>query len=244
VYSIYLCAAIGLALGFSGTLPGWWGWGWAILFSFVVFFVAWILLARRLMGRLQPAFVRVQKQMEAGLVDAAMQSLQDMLPMSRWVPMLHSQLMANMGTIAYHTGKTEQAVELLGKASRRSGDAQLMLACIQYRNDEKARAFETLRVASLFSKKHSLLHNTYAWLLNKEGKQDEAMAVLVRLLKKDKNDVPAKENLLRLQNRQRLDMGAFGMAWFALGLERPPQSMGQVQQVRKGFRTPPKRKGG
>ena len=244
MYSLLLCSAIGLLFGFGGTFLDWWGWGWAILFSLVLAFVAWILLARRFARRLQPAMAQVQKQMEAGLWAPAMQSLEDLLPMGRWIPMLRGQVLAQMGMLAYHSGDNEEAVRLLTGASLRAADAKLLLACIHWRKSDQKRALEVMRFAAAVNKKHALLHNTYAWMLHKAERADDAQAVLAAFLKRDAGNSPTKDNLLRLQNRTRMSMQAFDMQWYALGLERPPQAMGTLRRAPKGFREPPKRRGG
>jgi len=244
VYSVLVCGAFAFALAFGGTYLGWYAWGWAILFAFILFFVAWILLTRRFGSRLQPVMSRVQKQMEAGLFDSAMESLESLLPMAKWVPMLRGQLLGNMGMLAYHTGKKDRAIELLGGASLRATDAQLMLACIHYKNDNIDKALQVMALATKVNKKHALLHNTYAWMLSKNGKGDEAQACLAAFLKRDAKNAPTKDNMLRLQNRNKMTMQAFDMQWYALGLERPPQAMGQMRRAPKGFREPPKRKNG
>ena len=244
MYSVLLCSALALCLGFGGFLLDWWGWGWAILFSVILFVVSWILLARRLAHRLQPAMSRVQKQMEAGYWSEAMLSLEAMLPMSRWIPLLRGQLQAQMGMLAYHSGDAQKAVSLLQGASARAADARLLLACILYKQGDQKRAMEILQLAAAVNKKHALLHNTYAWMLHKAERSDEAQALLAKFLKKDANNAPTKDNLLRLQNRTRMTMQGFDMQWYALGLERPPQAMGQMRRAPKGFREPPKRRGG
>lgn len=244
MYSLLLCGLTALVLGFGGFLLGGYGWGWAITISLLVFVVAWILLTRRLGHLLQPAMSRVQKQMEASMFDAAMKSLEELLPMARWVPMLRGQLLAQMGLLAYHAGDKDKAVKLLEGASMRAPDARLLLACIHYKNDDHERAFAILKLAAAVNKKHALLHNTYAWMLHKNERSDDAQAVLAAFLKKDATNAPSKDNLLRLQNRTRMTMQGFDMQWFALGLERPPQAMGQMRRAPKGFREPPKRRGG
>ncbi len=244
MYSLLLCSGLALCLGFGGFFLDWWGLGWAIAFSLILFIAAWILLARRLGHRLQPAMSRVQKQMEAGLWDAAMQSLADLLPLGRWIPLLRGQVLAQMGMLAYHSGKKDKAVTLLESASMRAPDARLLLACIHYKNDDKKRAFQILQLAAAVNKKHALLHNTYAWMLHKEERSDEAQALLANFLKRDATNAPTKDNLLRLQNRTRMTMQGFDMQWYTLGLEQPPQAMGQMRRAPKGFREPPKRRGG
>ena len=186
---------------------------------------------------------RVQKQIEAGLWGPAMQSLEEMLPMSRWIPMMRGQLLAQMGMLAYQGGDSDKAMALLEGASLRAGDARLLLACIHYRKGDQKRAMEILRLATTVNKKHALMHNTFAWMLNKAERADEAQALLAALLKRDPSNAPTKDNLLRLQNRTRLSMQAFDAHWYALGLEQPPQQMGQMRRAPKGFREPPKRRG-
>lgn len=244
MYSLYLCSAIALVLGFGGFLLGAYGWGWALFFSMLLFVVAWIVLARRLGTKLQPLLSAVQKRMQDGNLEGAMQGLEELLPMSKWVPMLRGQLLAQMGMLANFSGDQQKAITLLEGASLRSPDARLMLACIHYKKGDQKRAFEILHVAAAVNKKHPLLHNTYAWLLHKNDRNDEAQAVLAAFLKRDATNAPSKDNLLRLQNRTRMTMQGFDMQWYALGLENPPQTMGQMRRAPKGFREPPKRRGG
>ena len=88
MHSVLLSAAIGLLVGFGGFALDWWHWIWAILFSLVLTVVAWILIARRVGKKLQPMMLTVQKQLEARMPDAAMQSLRAMLPHGKWMPLL------------------------------------------------------------------------------------------------------------------------------------------------------------
>jgi len=244
MYSILLSLTIATLFGAGGTVLGWWAWGWGIFFGLIVFMVAWIVIARRISKRLEPALTNLRKLMEAQMFDHAMQSLKDLLPASKWMPMLHGQLTAQMGVLAYQKGDQQQAVKLLEQAPRRAADAQVLLASILYRSGDKAAAFKRLELAALANKKHPLLHNMYAWLLNKEGRIDDAIAALARYTKKNAADEAGKNNLLRLQNKNKMSMKPFGMLWYALQLEQPPREMGQMRQGRKGFRQPKMRKGG
>ncbi|HEX6812198.1 MAG TPA: CDC27 family protein [Planctomycetota bacterium] len=243
MYSVILCSVLALLVGFGCYFLGVWGWGWAIFFSVVFFVGFWILAARTFNVRLGPAMGAVRRQMEAGQWDLAMQSMQDMLPMGKWIPMLRGTLLAQMGLLAYQSGKKDKALALLEGASVRASDARLLLACIHFKNGDHKRAFEILQLATAVNKKHALMHNTYAWMLHKVERSDEAQAVLAKFLKRDANNAPAKDNMLRLQNRTRMSMQAFEMQWYALGLEQPPQSMGQMRRAPKGFREPPKQRG-
>ncbi len=244
MYSILLSVSLSLLLGFSGVFVDWWHWGWGIVFTVLLFVVIWILIARRLAARLQPALMQVQQQMQQGRTELAMQTLEDMLPLGKWVPLLEGQLRAQMGMLAWYSGKKERGLELLQGASLRNADARLLLAAIRYKEDEVDDALSILQIATKFSKKHALLHNTYAWMLHKQDRSDEAQAVLAKFLKKNPSNAPSKDNMLRLQNRTRMNMQVFDMQWYALGLEKPPQAMGQMRRAPKGFREPPKRRKG
>lgn len=243
MYSLLLCSALALLVAVGGILTGIWHWAWSIPIGVFVFVVSWILLARSLSKRLVPATMQMQKQMEAGMPQAALETMRGMLPMARWIPMLRGQLLAHMGAINWRIGKREEGLAMLRQSSPRVGEARLLLACILWRDGKEQEALDVLKVAAMFNKKHGLLHNTYAWMLAKEGKDGEAIAVLAKFVQKQKAEEIAKDNLLRLQNGKKMSMAGYGMHWYALELEAPPASYGQVQQVRKGFRTPPKQRG-
>ena len=243
MYSVFLSVALALLIGFSGTFIDWWSWGWSILFSVLAFAALWILLQRRMGTVLYPAMERVKTQMEAGHIDAAMQSLEALLPYGKWIPLLTGQLQAQMGMLAWYGNHKDKALALLEKSSVRASDARLLLACILHSKGDTARALAVLQVAAMVGKKHSLLHNTWAWILHKTERSDEAQTVLANYCKRNPNDAPSKDNLLRLQNRTRMTMQAYGMQWYVLGLEQPPQAMGQMRRAPKGYREPPKRSG-
>ncbi len=243
MYSILLSLSLSLLLGFSGVFLDWWHWAWGIFFTLGLAVVIWVLIARRVGKQIQPAMEQVQRQMQQGHVKLAIQTLEDMLPLGKWVPMLHGQVVAQMGMLEFYQGDKDRGVKLLEGASLRNADARLLLGCIRYKSGETERALGVLELAAKVSKKHALLHNTYAWMLQKAGKADQAQAVLAAFLKKDKTSAPTKDNMLRLQNKQRMNMAQFDMQWYALGLESPPSQMGvQMRRAPKGFREPPKSK--
>lgn len=196
---------------------------------------------RRLGPKIQSIMQMAQQQAQAHHLPAAVETMKAILPYGKWMPLLAGQVHAQIGMLQHHLGKAKEAEQHLTQAGRRAGDAQLLLACLRFRDDRKPEAFAILRAALPFNRKHVLLHNAYAWLLHREGRRDEAMAVLNLILKKQPDEI-SKDNLLRLQNDQRLNMKPLGLPWYALGFESPPASMGELRTARKGFRTPPKGK--
>ncbi|MBK8977981.1 MAG: tetratricopeptide repeat protein [Planctomycetes bacterium] len=243
MFTIILSAAIGAIVWLAGIALDIWGWVGGFFVGLLAFVIVAILVLRRVNKTMQPALLHVRRQTEARALGPAIQSLEALLPVGRWMPMLAGQLQAQIGTLAHFLGDDEKALSALRKSSKRSAEGQLMLGSLLYRRGDKDEALRVLAIAAAVHRKNALLHNTRAWLLAKEGRTQDAIAALVAYLKRDANNEPTKDNLLRLQNDRKMSMQRFGMEWFALQLEKPPQSMGEMRPVRKGFRTPPKNPG-
>ncbi len=232
--SLLTAVAVGVTVSMVGA-----GWFFGILAGVVAFLIAQILLGRRLRKRLEPALAQVQRQVEAGMLKPALDSLQNLLPLGSWVPLLRGQLYAQMGVIAFHAGKKDDALEYLKKASRRSSEAQLLLASMLDRGGDYAAARKALDRAAPYQKKSDFFQNVQAYILHKNGDTPDALTRLNRFADKEGGEV-TKDNVSRLQNDRKMNLKPFGMPWYALGYERPPASMGQMQTGRKGFRQPPK----
>jgi tetratricopeptide (TPR) repeat protein len=225
VYLVYLALGIAFVAG-----VGIWfatsSWLLGIFLGLVAMVAVWIVGARRLNRRLMPAMQAVQRQVQAGHVLPAIATLEEILPFGKWMPLLEGQIHAQIGVLAYNVKQREKAIEHLQKSSRRAAEARMLLATIRYRDDKIEEALQILREAGPFNRKNVLLHNFHAWLLYKEKRPDDAMAVLNRLLSVYVDD-STKDNLQRIQNGKKMNMKAFGLPWFMLGFERPPQQMMQ-----------------
>ncbi len=243
MYSLLISAAVALVVALGGFFSDVWGWFGAILMALLAFVVSWILLGFRLRKRIGPALERVRKQTEKGMYRSALETIDDLLPMGRWMPLLTGQLQAQRGALAFADGKESVALEAFALATKRATEAQLLRAALLWRRDEKELAQQVLGEAEPYNRKSSLLFNARAWMLVKLDREAEARACLGRFLKKVPDNEATKDNLLRLQNDRKLNLQRFGQEWWALGLERPPAQMGEVRQGRKGFRQAPKNPG-
>lgn len=233
VYTVLLACAVGVAFWCGGAYLEWWGWIWGFFIGLVATIVTFVLVMRRMAKRVRPAMERVQKQAEQHMFRQAMETLRDLMPLSKWIPMLQGQLRANLGVFAMHTGDKAKAIEYLEQSPKRLGEAKMYLAALLYREKEPERAITVLDAAAPYQRKSALYHNLLAWMLQKQKRTDDAIARLARFAKKDDGKV-TKDNLLRLQNGKKMTMKPFGMQWYALQLERPPQSM--IQQMQGGPR--------
>lgn len=245
MYSLLLSLAIAVGIALAWILPGLWGGSvLGVFFALVAFVATWVVINRRLARRLTPLMHQVQSCNAAGSHKAAINLLEQILPYGKWVPFLTGQLHGQIGILSHHRGDPKQGRKHLELSGPRSTDAQMLLASLQFRAKDAAAAMRTLERAALVNRRHALLPNVQAFLLHEQGRTDEAIAVLNRFLKREPGHEASKDNLLRLQNGRRLNMKSFDMQWYSLGLEDPPASMGVMQTGRKGFRTPPKKRGG
>lgn len=245
MYTALVSLVIGAAAGGIWTLLDLWkGWAMGIVLGLTVFTISFIVISRIIGKRVEPQFMQVQKQIQAGANQAAVQTLEEMMPITRWQILLKGQLHAQIGCLQYSLGNEKPALEHLEKASRRVADAQLFLAALYYRRREIDKAKKALNEAIGYNKKQVILYNVLAWIHLKEGESKEAIEVLLRGEKADKDSEATKDNLNRVQNGKKMSMKRFGMSWYALQLEKPPASMRQAPPgtPRRGFRQ--KRKGG
>ncbi len=244
MYSLLIAGAVALVFFLLWALvPLWGGWGLGLVLGVIAFVVTWVWFARRLRRQIEPRFLQAQRLAEGGRVEPALEILEGMLPFGKWMPLLTGQLHAQIGIFAHHLGDKDKALRHLKSASKRATESQLLLATIHYKNGRLDDTKRTLDRAIAYNRRSVLLYHSYAWILQQEGDLAGAMAVLNRHLQKEKNDATSQAALLRLQNGNKLNMAQFGMPWYALGFEKPPQSMGQLQQGRKGFRQAPQKPG-
>jgi hypothetical protein len=77
------------------------------------------------------------------------------------------------------------------------------------------------------NKKDGIVYAAWAWVEEKEGDHDRAIAVLARGLKANPSDEKLKAAAQALQNDKRLKLGKlYGEQWFQFHLEAmPPQVM-------------------
>ena len=230
MYSILVSILVGILVGVAYTLLGFWKtWAMGIILGTLIAVVSFVLISRGLSKRFEPRFLQAQKQLQSGATSLAMNTLEELLPLSRWQVMLKGQIYAQMGILAYGMENEDLAVEYLEKSALRAPDARMALAAIYFRRKNPTKAFEAMELTIRGSKKQILPYHAYAWMLNKNGETPKAIEELRRCLKVESGNEASKENLLRLQNNRKMSMKRFGMQWYALKLEKPPASMRQYQ---------------
>lgn len=245
MYTILISILIGASTGAVWTALGLWKtWQMGILLTILVSLVSFVLISRAFARRIEPRFLAVQRQIQAGQSQLAIAQLEELMPLAHWQVMLKGQIHAQIGLLSYSMGDEDRAHEHLSRSSLRAPEARLALAALEYRRGHSKQAQEILDVAIRANKKHLLLYHVQAWMLAKDGKRDAAIEKLLQCQKIEPGNEATRDNLTRLQNGKKLNMKRFGMAWFGLQLEKPPAQLraGQGMAARKGFRQKPQRR--
>ena len=245
MYTILIGILIGATSGGVWTALGLWKtWQMGILLTVVVSLLSFVLLSRWMARRIEPRFLAIQKQIQAGQTQLAIGQLESMLPLSLWQVLLKGQIHAQIGLLAYASGDQNRAASHLALSGIRATEARLAYAALEYRRGHKDQAREILDVAIRASRKQILPYHVLAWMLVKDGNREAAINKLIECQKIEKDNETTQENLSRLQNGKKLSMKRFGIAWFGLQLEKPPAQLRAAQGMaaRKGFRQKPQRR--
>lgn len=245
MYTILISMLIGATSGAIWTALAFWKtWQMGIVLFVLVSLVSFVVISRIMAKRVEPHFMAIQKQIQAGQIQIAITQLEEMMPLCRWQILLKGQIHAQIGLLAYASGDEKLAEEHLARAGMRATEAKLAHAALEYRRGRKDKARESLELAIRANKKQIMPYHVYAWMLAKDGDRDAAINKLVEAEKVEKSNESTQENLERLRNGKKLNMKRFGMGWFGLQLEKPPAQYraGQGMAGRKGFRQKPQRR--
>ncbi len=237
MYSVFIALAVGAAAGTASRFLPWMSWWLAPIPGITAALATLILITRYFVKKLEGRLQQAQKLAEKRQFPFALKALEELLPMGRWQLMLEGQIHAQMGVIYFAMRDEEKAIRALSKANPRISDAMLMLASLYFKREDEKKLRATLDLALRLNKKQLIIHNAYAFMLEKLGKGPEAIAILQKALKQEPGNEATKDNLLRLQNGKKPNMKPFGLTWYSLQLEKPPISMLQEQMNgRPGFR--------
>lgn len=214
--------SIGIALGTE------FGWVAALVPGLLVFVAAYLVLARRTWKQLERIFEGMQRDVQTQKFDRAVQVLESGFPLARWQFLVASQLHSNIGILQYVRQNFDDALPHLAKSFSRNWIARGMYAAALYRKRDLAGAKRVFEEAVRANKKEAVLWSAYAWVLEKEGAHDDAIAVLGRAVSANPADEKLKTSLQALQNGKKLKLGKlYGEQWFQFHLERvPPELMG------------------
>jgi len=237
MYNLLISLAAGLAVTLAvrfGTNVGWVG---SVVPGLLALVLAYFLLARRSWKKLEALFGAVQKDLMAQRIDKAVQTLQGGFALAPWQFLVASQLHSQIGVLRYIRQDFDGALPELKESFSRHGVARAMLALCLYRKRDLDGMRKVFEDALKDNKKEGLLYATFAWVEEKEGRHDAAVAILARGVKTNASDDKLKSALQALQNDKKLKLGKlYGEQWFQFHLERVPPEMMSPQGGRGGRR--------
>ena len=226
MYNLLISLALGLAVTLAvrfGTNVGWVG---SILPGLLALVVSYFLLARRSWKQLEAVMGAVQKDLLAQKFDKAIATLQGGFKLAPWQFLVASQLHSQIGVLRYVRQDFAGAQPHLEKSFSRHGVARAMLALTHYRKKDLAGMRKVFEDAAKDNKKEGLVFAAWAWVEEKEGNHEQAIAVLARGLKANPGDEKLKSAAQALQNDKRLKLGKlYGEQWFQFHLEQMPPQM-------------------
>jgi tetratricopeptide (TPR) repeat protein len=237
MYNLLISLAVGLAVSLAvrfGTNVGWVG---SIVPGLLALMVAYFLLARRSWKQLEALMGTVQKELLAQKLDRALQTLEGGFALAPWQFLVASQIHSQIGVLRYVRQDFAGALPHLEKSFSRHGVARTMLALSRYRKKDLEGMRKVFEEAAKDNKKDGLLFATWAWVEEKEGAHDRAIAAVARGLKTNPSDEKLKAAAQALQNDKRLKMGKlYGEQWFQFHLEQMPGQMSSPAGGRGGRR--------
>jgi tetratricopeptide (TPR) repeat protein len=228
MWNLLISLAIGVAVAAGIWLGTELGWAAAVFPGLLAATAAYLLLARRTWKRLEAVFTAMQREAQAQKFDKAVQTLESAFVLAPWQFLVAAQLHSNIGILQYLRQDFDAALPHLQKSFSRNWIARGMLGAAQYRKRDLAAATRTFEDAVKVNKKEGVLWAAYAWILEKEDRHEQAIAVLSRAVQANGSDEKLKTSLQALQNGKKLKLGKlYGEQWFQFHLERmPPELVG------------------
>jgi tetratricopeptide (TPR) repeat protein len=226
MYNLLISIAIGVAVGVALAFGTEFGLIAAVFPGFLASSVAYFVLARRTWKKLEALFEVVQREVGAQRLEKAVQTLQGGFWLAPWQFLVAAQLHSNIGILLYLRQDMDAALPHLEKSFSRNWIARGMLAVSRYKKRDLDGMRKIFEGALKSNKKEGVLWSAYAWILEKEGRHEEAIRVLGRGVAVNKADEKLKTSLQALQNGKKLKLGKlYGEQWFQFLLERPPPEL-------------------
>jgi len=223
MYNLLISLAIGVAVSAALALGTELGIAAAIFPGLLAATIAYFVLARRTWKKLEAIFGAMQREVQAQKFERAVQTLQGGFVLAPWQFLVASQLHSNIGILLFLRKDEDAALPHLEKSFSRNWIARGMLAVARYRKRDVEGMKKVFEDAVKSNKKEGVLWSAYAWILEKEGRHEDAIAVLGRAVAANAADEKLKASLQALQNGKKLKLGKlYQEQWFQFRLEQPP----------------------
>ncbi len=238
--NLLISLAIGVAVTLLVKLAGFSIWA-GLVPGLIAFFGAFILLARRVIVKIQALMATAQKDLQTqsanpreqkARIEKAVKILEQGLAYEPWQFGVGGEIHANIGMIQYMVGDLEGAQSHFVKGSARNYMAKALQGALFYRKKDLTQMEGSFEAAVKHGKKEAIVWAAYAWCLVESKQKDKALSVLARAVQTNPSDEKLKSNLSALQNDKRLKMQGYAPLWWQFGLEAPPTNFQGGRPVR------------
>lgn len=236
MYNLLLSLAAGAATAAAIAAATSFGWVAAVFPGFIVAAALYAFVAFRVRKRLEAVNEVVQQALQARHTEKAIQALQGGFTLAPWQFLVGAQLHASIGMLRYLTEEDVEAAlpELeagqpgnwLARLVNRDWLSRAILAAARYRKRDVEGALALMSEACKVGEKDGLSWSVHAWILEKEGRHDEAIRVLGRGATVLPKDEKVKDSLQALQNGKKLKLWKlYAEQWYQFRLEPPRLEM-------------------
>ncbi|CAM2009765.1 tetratricopeptide repeat protein [Acanthopleuribacter pedis] len=198
-------------------------WFISIPTGVIVGFLVLMILARRVQVKLETLMQAMQKEIQAGKIDRAIDILKQGYALKNHQLFVEAQINAQIGMLYYLKKDHDQALTYLNNGFSKHFIAQCMLAVIHYKRKNYDDMRKVMDLTVKRNKKESLVYGIYAYLLSQMKETDAAIAILQQGRDKLPKDDRIAANLTNLQNGKKMKMKVYGDMWLQFMLERPPR---------------------
>lgn len=232
MWNLLISLAVGVAVAAGIRFGTEFGWAAAVFPALVFAAITYVVAVRRILKKMERLMDAMQREVQARRVDKAIQTLEGGFALAPWQFLVKSQIHSNIGVLHYLKQDFDAALPHLEKSFSKHWIARGMLAALRYKRKDVSGARTVFEDAVKANRKEGVLWAEYAWVLEKEGQHDQAIAVLGRGVQANPSDEKLKSSLQALQNGKKLKLGKlYEEQWFQFHLEPPP-----TQLVGPGFR--------
>lgn len=192
-----------------------------VIAGVIAFSVTYVILLKKIMGRINIAMESVQKDISANRPDAAIHKIETVQKKyANWQFYIKKQMNSQIGMVYYLRRDFSKAFEYLNNGFVRHWVAMAMLAIIYMKRNQPKKMIATFEKAVTANRKEALLWTLYAFCLEKIGDRNKAVSVMEKGLKKVGGDETMTANLEALKNGKKMKMQEYGDLWYQFQLEK------------------------
>lgn len=187
----------------------------------VVFSAVYVILLKKVMGRINTAMESVQKDIAANRPDSAIHKLEGVKKKyANWQFYITKQMNAQIGMVYYLRRDFGKAYEFLNQGFVRHWVAMAMLAIIYMKRNQPKKMIATFDKAVAVTRKEPMLWSLYAFCLERIGDRNKAVSIMEKGLKKVGTNELMAANLEALKVGKKMKMQDYGDVWYQFQLEK------------------------